>query len=452
MRFGYNTNVDDVLHAINNAQMLLGERGRLTVRSVVVRVGGNWYNHATLVRLSLDSKSDSEIVRFGDVVLVTEQIVLERELSRDELQDVIMSWRRAVGAPSGPGLQERCSAQRYFSDPRVPRWPYWEFRLNERIGEGVPTPDVGSFLDVDREIFAPDLPGLTALWLKRSDWQNIGGNIALDYRFIIEDHRGRFGDLRRSENGLSIGVEELPGQSLYCSAVIEELGGATRQLVRPVREHRAEFALDLAVQTLRLWLMLRDGTPLDQYAETPQQSSWGPAFAIYHRAPAADPALIELMQALAGGETLNVEFKPYVRLKDRDEKALELLETICAFANASGGVLLVGVDKHGAPTGVDRDLIRPYNAQCQGDAECLRSAYTADFRRFVNEGLTPHLSITFEWRQIALASILLVRVATSDRLASLIPNGEIFKRVGATNRRFRPGDVILDASAYVEGS
>jgi hypothetical protein len=55
------------------------------------------------------------------------------------------------------------------------------------------------------------------------------------------------------------------------------------------------------------------------------------------------------------------------------------------------------------------------------------------------------VSVTFEWRSIALADVLLVRVEPSPTLTSLIQGGDMFRRVGATNRKLRPGDVIVDA-------
>ena len=66
----------------------------------------------------------------------------------------------------------------------------------------------------------------------------------------------------------------------------------------------------------------------------------------------------ETIQSLIdSGEGYNVEFKVRVPLKVR-----ELTEEICAFANADGGYLLIGVDDNGQiiGTGLEKALSVKY--------------------------------------------------------------------------------------------
>ena len=53
---------------------------------------------------------------------------------------------------------------------------------------------------------------------------------------------------------------------------------------------------------------------------------------------------------VASGEGYNAEFKVSVPSKVR-----ELTEAVCAFANAAGGVLLIGVNDHNQITGIRLD-------------------------------------------------------------------------------------------------
>ena len=68
-------------------------------------------------------------------------------------------------------------------------------------------------------------------------------------------------------------------------------------------------------------------------------------------------------------------------------------------------------------------------------------------RSLLREKLAPEVSLSFEWHQIALHEILEVRVGASNSLVSLIESGEIFRRVGATNRKIRPDDAIAARAA-----
>jgi ATP-dependent DNA helicase RecG len=61
----------------------------------------------------------------------------------------------------------------------------------------------------------------------------------------------------------------------------------------------------------------------------------------------------DILLITASGEGYNAEFKLSVPSKVR-----ELSEEVCAFANAAGGVLLLGVNDHNLITGVNIDNVK----------------------------------------------------------------------------------------------
>jgi uncharacterized membrane protein YeaQ/YmgE (transglycosylase-associated protein family) len=74
----------------------------------------------------------------------------------------------------------------------------------------------------------------------------------------------------------------------------------------------------------------------------------------------AHPAL-PIQQVLRAGESERVEFKSTARVNlhtgQRDDKMEQVIaKTACAFFNADGGTLVIGVDDTGAPLGLDADL------------------------------------------------------------------------------------------------
>ncbi|MBU4409763.1 MAG: ATP-binding protein, partial [Actinobacteria bacterium] len=69
----------------------------------------------------------------------------------------------------------------------------------------------------------------------------------------------------------------------------------------------------------------------------------------------------EISVMLASGESDRVEFKSTARVNlhtgQRDEKMEQVIaKTVCAFLNADGGTLVIGVDDAGTPLGLDADL------------------------------------------------------------------------------------------------
>ena len=60
----------------------------------------------------------------------------------------------------------------------------------------------------------------------------------------------------------------------------------------------------------------------------------------------------QIESLIAQGEGYNIEFKQSI-----PSKASELAEEICAFANAAGGTLLIGIDDKGAVVGVSIDNV-----------------------------------------------------------------------------------------------
>jgi hypothetical protein len=435
MRFDGNQPMATVVALINRAPEFLGGAGRLTARSVIVRGGDQWFNHVTLIHLRLAHGviQPRDVIPLADAVLVESQFDVERDISADELQAIAVSWQDAIPLHGRREFQEQTTIQRTFSDIREPdRWPCWECRLSERPSSyGVPYPAQGPYLHIGRSLFAHNLPDLTSQWLKLRYWEN-QTNVMQEYRLLVEDRRGRLAGLELSDACLSVSVSGLDQQSRYCAVRAKSLAGGYHKAVQPVTGEKAMFPIEGPPQELEVWLMADDGEILDRYSETPAYATWGREKAVCDQTaiPNRDrPGVVAIIDA---GESQHVEFKPYVRLAPRDPKAIELVITACAFSNTHGGSLLIGVSDHGLPKGVDREWLKDYGEQCKTDMECLRNAYARDVRQLLREKLTPEVSLSFEWHQVALHEILEVHVGASDNLVSLIESGEIFKRVGAT--------------------
>ena len=61
---------------------------------------------------------------------------------------------------------------------------------------------------------------------------------------------------------------------------------------------------------------------------------------------------MEMKELIDKGESQNLEFKESLRLKE------EIGETVSAFSNSDGGVVLVGIFDSGEPTSISKRLGR----------------------------------------------------------------------------------------------
>ncbi|MGB7961991.1 MAG: ATP-binding protein [Propionicimonas sp.] len=73
------------------------------------------------------------------------------------------------------------------------------------------------------------------------------------------------------------------------------------------------------------------------------------------------PVKASVAELLAHGESARVEFKSTARINlhtgAKDERMEQVIaKTVCAFLNADGGTLLIGVDDSGSPLGLQPDL------------------------------------------------------------------------------------------------
>jgi hypothetical protein len=440
-----NSQVSDLLEVLNSAGALLGQPAALFSRTVAVRAQGKWYNHVTRVALlpTKEAIQPHPEIDLGEVFLLDGVLDLGEPLSRDDLRKFLTSWRERVGAPQGFELDDGIGLSRESSEPPLTLFPRWTGRLGEAAdGLGNWSFPPGPFIDLSHDLFAPDVQTLTAYWI---------GDPALkeqryvrhDYLFELEDRRGRISGFEADGNSLTVLTEGVSDEDLQCGASVTTHTGLEIQYLQPVIDGHALFRFDYPVKDLDVWLMLPTGHGLDNYVESPAHASWGSGNAIYNRPPAlSDVHLRDLSETLGRGEDGHTEFKPFIKLRPRDNKAKELLESASAFSNAEGGVILLGVTDYGEPVGSKGVLQRVYGQECRRDMECQKRQYEKDLVRLFNEGLIPPVAPEFRWYEVALESVLQITIHRTPDLTSLIESGEMFRRVGATNKKLRPSDEI----------
>ncbi|MFN6380663.1 MAG: RNA-binding domain-containing protein [Flavobacteriales bacterium] len=116
------------------------------------------------------------------------------------------------------------------------------------------------------------------------------------------------------------------------------------------------------------------------------------------------------------GESGQLEFKEIVRKED-------IAKTLCAFLNADGGTVLIGVNDNGKIIGVD-----------QADKS------VAELKQYLFQSIIPEAPVTISKETIGPKEILLIKVWNGSK-PPYIFNGEIFFRRGSKTVKATPADI-----------
>ncbi len=430
---------DDLAGLLGQYQPLGFSSWSLHVRSVVFRHKEEWLNFATAASMDEGEEGADKMIRIrDDVALIVHRKLIPGAFMPHQLSKALTHWRTALNLGQGLTPQAHVQLQRVASDIRRNSWPGWRTQLHFGNQGSHPLPD-GPFFDPAERIFGQDLPRLAVQFLGSSKYGH-DNNSPNDYVMRIPDRRARIRSLRLKENLLQLDVENPAKLQLFWSIIGTPFVGDVFHTVADVDNNQASVELPFRVQKLETWLILCDGYMLDYYQENPNWSTWGPESSLFHAPDSAK--LGSLDAALASGETDTVEFKAYIRIQPvRDKKALEILQTVSAFANTRGGDLFIGVTDEAEPVGVEHDLNKDYGKQ-HSTAAARRGAFAKDVRKLINEGTAPTLELQFTWHDPAHHDILQVRVPKSETPVHLHESGELYRRHGGSNKKWRAVDAM----------
>lgn len=149
----------------------------------------------------------------------------------------------------------------------------------------------------------------------------------------------------------------------------------------------------------------------------------------------------ELSVVIAGGESERCEFKPYIVLTDRD-KSLEIEKTVCAFSNARGGHLFIGIDNEGEVVGLARELSRTGTS-----IEKAAEEYAGAIRKRLRENLSSNQCFAAEAMQLHGRTIIVIAVQPSTDTNYLLHSDQAYIRRGATSKKMSPPEIAAQLAA-----
>jgi hypothetical protein len=141
----------------------------------------------------------------------------------------------------------------------------------------------------------------------------------------------------------------------------------------------------------------------------------------------------ELMNMIRRGETDSVEFKEFIRLDDR-KKAADIVKAVIAFANTTGGTILIGVSDDAEIFGVDMHI--PHDAK---KAKTFDVDYFRGIRELLKQKLNRIPAIETSTERVGDKTILAIRVSEGSAKPYVnVQTKEIFIRRGGSDVRPDP--------------
>lgn len=136
---------------------------------------------------------------------------------------------------------------------------------------------------------------------------------------------------------------------------------------------------------------------------------------------------------ITAGESTTVEFRAFLRGPRGDrEPERAVLKTIAAFLNTNGGTLVIGVDDHGNPLGLDHDGFP------DEDRMALHLSNLVSAR--LGAGVWGNIDIEFASYQGR--RILVIRCTQSSTPIFVGEDDEFYVRAGPTTRRLTPREIV----------
>lgn len=230
------------------------------------------------------------------------------------------------------------------------RWPRFYAEFNIRT-DGSPQV-AGKYEPLSRkdERFHHDVMSAVSEMLYGVPPTVLRNDLTAAVRVVLPDRRARFGKIEFAGGRTDVAIDEgWPGSArglLLRAAWRDDPDDATWARVdAPISTGHIQVPTDRVPAHMSLIIATGDGAPIDQYSWSPESGK---------KPIDRDVPSEQVERWLIEGEHLTLEFK---RELDEDSAKRSFAEDVCAFANTSGGVVLVGVDDDRTVVGYERPKV-----------------------------------------------------------------------------------------------
>jgi hypothetical protein len=441
----------DFLGSLGHITEVLDSAAAIHHRVVAYQDGReHWTVYASGLYVALpDSHELSTVDTLGPLTLVSHRGSPSDVDDPDKFRDFVHSWPKLVGG--GPlerkGFNEPLLVERYPSDQGPQGYPCWRTSIYYATSTPDPPPPRGPFFDSATKRFAETAADASVNWLQDEVYRQ-GSTPSSALRVVVVDPRARITAIRRGGDTVDVVVHgSRPDMQL--DMVIQAVGyrGYREPAISvPVKStdgvRAGTISLDRPIQQFRALLFGPDGQVYDEINESVSHPSVR-AYELFGIGATQEDS--DLTYVLDTGESEASECKDWMPTDVSDGKAMELLQTVCAFANGNGGSIYIGVTDDLEVKGTDRNLKvwRPRDKRPGQRIEDLRSEYTKALRARIAEGISPSVPVEIEWISHAGGEyVCRVKVIGSGRIIHyVIATNDVYVRRGASSRKARPDEL-----------
>jgi predicted HTH transcriptional regulator len=187
-------------------------------------------------------------------------------------------------------------------------------------------------------------------------------------------------------------------------------------------------------EKLKVLIVNAESEVIDQFTETEQGASRNRVIFAGARYST------ELMETIRHGETDKVEFKEFIRLDDkRDKKVNDIVKSVAAFSNTTGGTILVGIADDAEVLGINDQF--PHDRK---KAETFVGDYFQKVRELLKDRLNRIPFVDMHAELFGDKTVLVIRVEEGSAKPYLdIQTKDVLIRRGASNVRADENDLRL---------
>ena len=423
-----NVSARDVAAIVRHAPQLLGVSDALEVRAILYQTpDGVWVPFRRAVRVGISGKRGPEIIPAGGLRLISFRV--EASVITGILDFREHVW--AVAQMLGPNNirdafgGDHQSLRREWSTPELP--PAWRVDLGSTSPSYGPPP-YGPFPNPDSDFFAENASEAAATWFGVPGYLT-QPNPTLEVSVAIYDRRAYFTSITREEDALVIDLERTISDPLDIRLRMVDYSGASHD--QWIRNAGATVRIPYSepFRALSACLFSPNGVLLDRCDET-ETSRSARAEQIFGGARREREEVADILRR---GEGDTIEVKEWMPVDPSDKKAIELLQTVCAFGNTRGGVIVIGVNRQLGVVGVHNEIQKL--AKNSNSAIDARTYYARRLQQRLSDGIYPNVSAAIDWVNFGGHDLCRIRIARSvpGTRHRLLVNRLAYVRLGANS-------------------
>ena len=284
-------------------------------------------------------------------------------------------------------------------------------------------------------LLAYELPFYPSTTAAIQDWSGIKKFSANETRegkllIFVPECRARFVSIKLNDGKLIITVKiQAPDlKDLRIKGGWQDAGGF-QALDCPVSSTEVEVGVTPSIEMFEAYLIGSNDTVYDFHRETRFWTTGQDRVLQTYTKSSIDEE--DVYSAINAGEGLNIEFKPYIT--PGDSKVNELVKTAIAFANSSGGMILIGVNNDCTIHGIEQEINKISRKEQATQTEAY-AKYIGELRQTINGGIHPTIELRCKAAEVGGHTVLRIMVPEGEEKPySQYPGNAIYVRHGANN-------------------